>query len=186
MKEIPLTQGLVALVDDEDFDRLSRFKWFASRYHNQWYAMRNAGVAEMRRVRKIRMHREVLGLPNGDVVEVDHRNLNGLDNRKGNLRAASRGQNSRNIPKRELHMGQPPSSRYKGIYLAKHCGLWRARISLNRKLVQLGYFSSEMAAAQAYDEAALKYHGEFACLNFPQFIAGLDGQQTELRAVSSK
>ena len=87
-----------------------------------------------------------------------------MDNRRVNLRAATRAQNVRNRKK----YTKSGSSKYKGVSWKKDNGKWSARIGLNNKSIFLGNFEKELDAAKAYDKAAKKYHGEFACLNFPQ------------------
>jgi hypothetical protein len=93
---------------------------------------------------------------------VDHRNCDSLDNRKANLRFASHTENGQNRRKRKN-----ATSRFLGVWWDKSKGLWESRIVYNKKRIFLGYFDSEIEAAKAYDEAAKKYFGEFARLNFP-------------------
>jgi hypothetical protein len=94
---------------------------------------------------------------------VDHINHNGLDNRKANLRFATRAENNRNV----RCLKKNKSSRYRGVYHDKKYKKWRAHISVNNKKRHLGYFKDEKEAARAYDNAARKYYKEFAILNFP-------------------
>ncbi|MHC4659626.1 MAG: AP2 domain-containing protein, partial [Planctomycetota bacterium] len=95
---------------------------------------------------------------------VDHINHNGLDNRKVNLRVATRAQNSRNIRKSQNKF----SSNYKGVHFRRREGLWMARITVDGRTLYLGDFKEEVDAARAHDRAAMKYHREFAALNFEQ------------------
>jgi len=116
------------------------------------------------------MHRQILNARKGQIV--DHKDRNSLDNRVDNLRFATYSQNARNKPKIKLNS----SSRYVGVYFEKRYGRWTAQISVEGKHLWLGRFDSEIEAAKAYDTAAKKYHGEFACLNFPERkIKGLRG-----------
>ena len=157
MKKIPLTQGKVALVDDEDYEWLSQWKWNAYRDKGVWYAKRqdwNGG-----KERTIRMHREILGLKDPE-VPVDHRNHDGLDNQKSNLREASGNKNQSNMRKQADR-----SSRYKGVSWRKDNSKWAAYIRNDGHLFHLGYFANEEDAAQAYNRAAIICFGEFAELN---------------------
>jgi hypothetical protein len=104
------------------------------------------------------MHRVILNAPKG--MEVDHINRDGLDNRKVNLRLATTTQNVCN------RYWRSKTSKYKGVHFDKSCGKYRTEITLNRKRIHVGKYDSEIEAAKAYDNAAKKYHGEFAYLNF--------------------
>lgn len=162
MKEIPLTRGKVALVDDEDFDRVSQFKWSAYENCGLWYATRRAKVSERESgaiaTQNISLHRYILNPPS-DVL-VDHRNGNGLDCQKDNMRLATHTQNTQN--QQRLH--KTNKSGYRGAYVLR--GKWRASIRVNHKFIWLGTFKNGEEAARAYDAAAIKYRGEFASPNF--------------------
>ncbi|MDQ0154944.1 HNH endonuclease [Robertmurraya andreesenii] len=153
MKEIPLSKGRVALVDDDMFDYLNQWSWF---YHKNGYAMRS--YRKDGRYMKDRMHRLVLNAPKG--YDVDHINGNKLDNRKCNLRIATRSQNNYNKTTQSNS-----SSGFKGVSWSKQRNKWRARIHVNKKEIHLGFFEYAIDAALAYNEAAIKVHGEFARLN---------------------
>jgi len=160
MKEIPLTQGKVALVDDDDYERVMQFKWYVFKTGNRWYAGSNSPGLPMR----ILLHRFILGLKPND-PEVDHVNGNGLDCRKSNLRFATRSQNMAN----RLKPNGSYSSIYKGVTWNKTKQKWQAQIRADYKHISLGYFPLEQEenAARAYDKGAIKYFGEFAKTNFP-------------------
>ena len=155
MKLIPLTKGQHAIVDGEDFEFLSRHKWTALQKKNTFYAYRQPASGH------IYMHRLLTNCPPG--LDVDHVNGNGLDNRKSNLRICTRAQNLHNARCRRTGK----TSRYKGVCWNRDLRKWMSSIRHNGKLVYVGFFLDEMTAARAWDEAAIKYRGEFARLNFP-------------------
>ena len=157
MKELVLTRGKVALVDDADFQRFNQYKWQAMKVKHLWYAMRSIHVDKKLRI--ILLHREILGLQHKDGIMTDHRNGNGLDDRRCNLRACTHTDNMRN------RKTQKHSSVFKGVAWVKRVGRWIAYISVNNKTIHLGYFHDESEAALAYNDAAQKYFGEFARLN---------------------
>lgn len=157
MKEIKLTQGLSTLVDDEDYESVSQHKWFAVKDGRTYYACKNAGILPFRY--RLWMHRVILSAPKE--LQVDHINGNGLDNRRCNLRLVTGAQNSTNSQKKS----GSTSSRFKGVDWYKPYDKWRARITNNRRVTHLGYFNTDIEAAQAYNEAAIELFGEFARLN---------------------
>lgn len=156
MKEIQLTQGYAALVDDEDYEWLNRYKWQSLTGRATVYAVRRK-PAPYPRNRPSQMHREILKAPDG--VNVDHINGNGLDNRRCNLRLCTDQQNNWNARTRKDN-----SSGYKGVSWHKHQKKWQAQIGLNGKRISLGYFKDKLEAKQAYDAKAKEWFGEFACL----------------------
>lgn len=160
MKEIPLSQGLCALVDDDMFEELNKFKWHASKHRNTFYAIRNLEIYPGVRT-TVKMHRQVKRALTGELI--DHWNGNGLDNQLGNLRVASSSQNSAN--KRMLEKGR--KSKYKGVSWHKQHGKWYAGICHNYKQIYLGLYDDEVEAAKAYDKKAIELFGVFAQLNFP-------------------
>lgn len=132
-QRIPLTQGLYALVDDEDYPAVVGLSWCAMRTRHTFYAYRSGSVL---------MHRMLCpGWP-----QVDHANGDGLDNRRANLRPASHSQNQANRPK-----APGSSSQFKGVQLFRRTGKWRARIKIDGLEHHLGYFMVEADAARAYD-----------------------------------
>lgn len=151
---IPLTQGKFAIVDAEDYERLSEHKWCVQRKKGgRFYAVRRAGG------KIIRMHREIMNAPPGMVC--DHKNHNTLDNRKSNLRTCTQAQNIYNQLPRD-----GGTSRYKGVYWPKDKCRWEAKIGHNGRAIHIGYYDYEADAAIAYDDMAIELFGEFACLNF--------------------
>lgn len=139
MVEIPLTQGFVALVDDEDFEKVCSKRWHVSKLHGDiCYAQHNYRVGK--RFGSTKMHHLVIGKPPKGYV-VDHINGNGLDNRRENLRIATRRANALNI-----HTGK----QNEGIYWEKHVNKWLVRIQINKKRKYLGIFSDKDEALQTY------------------------------------
>ncbi len=164
MKQIELTKGHYARIDDEDLDLVSQYTWRANETKDGGiYAQSGQGG----KYPTIMMHRLIMKAPKG--TEVDHQDHNGLNNQKSNLRLCTRAQNAANQAKQRT----PRSSRYKGVYWFSpkryqgRWGKWAAMIQKGKKRKHLGYFASEESAARAYDQAALETFGEFACLNFP-------------------
>lgn len=153
MREIPLTKGKFAIVDDADFAAVSQYKWHFSRGY--------AVATPSRRGKHIFMHRLILNPPLG--FQTDHVDGNGLNNRRQNLRVATCRQNQQNGRKRILMSGRPTSSRYKGVHWHKRDKRWHVRIRDNSgRRMWLGAFEFEDDARRAYQEAALRIHGKFA------------------------
>jgi len=163
MKEIPLTQGKAAIVDDEDFDRLSLHKWHAIKGRGRlytYYAIRNAKVNGRDTI--IQMHREILGLSTGGPGIVDHKDGNGLHNSKNNIRLATYSTNNYNCK-----MKCSNTSGYRGVSWYERYGKWWAYINVNGKRIFCGYYSNKMDAVIARDKAAVRFYGKDAILNFP-------------------
>jgi hypothetical protein len=160
--QIRLTQGKVAIVDAEDFEWLSKFKWHAHKRGRTWYARRTAESDGSRQTKF--MHREILERHSCDLKEgeVDHINGEGLDNRKLNLQVVT---HAENIRKSRIQSGN--KSGFRGVSWHKRDRRWQAHIQVVKVRKYLGSFKSKIAAALAYDRAAEKYFGRFARLNFP-------------------
>lgn len=155
-RQIPLTQGFVALVDDEDYDRVvGAGGWHARRDKVTVYASRWVPGDGGRRVALL-LHAFITGF---DLT--DHINGDGLDNRRANLREATKGQNNVNRRRNSNN-----TSGFKGV--GRNAGQWRARIRAGGTELHVGYYPTPEAAAVAYDAAARELHGEFACVNFPR------------------
>ncbi len=153
MKTINLTKGYVALVDDDDYERLSMLKWSATVKKTNIYA--SVYVAGKNK----RMHRIIMNAP--PELQVDHIDGNGLNNQKSNLRLCTNSQNSMNKGKRN----ENTSSKYKGVYYVKAAKSYRAEIQKDGKKKVLYGFKTQEEAALAYNKAAIELHGEFARLN---------------------
>jgi hypothetical protein len=158
-RRISLGEGKFTIVDPADYYRFNIFNWCPRDQGSNIYAVRPICTPD--RITFVSLHREIMGNPKGLVV--DHRNCVGLDNRRDNLRTATQSQNTCNCRKRAN-----TTSRFMGVYFNKAKGLWASSIKSHGKRIWLGYFKSEVEAARAYDRAAIKYHGEFARLNFPR------------------
>lgn len=157
MRLIPLTRGQYAMVDDKDYGWLSQWNWHAHWFPcaKTFYAMRgewNHGDQKM-----FLMHREILGLTAGDLRRGDHKNRNGLDNQRRNIRIATCSQNLANSITSSRN-----KSGFKGVSWAKRKGKWRATINLGRKQIFLGYFGDPREAHGAYVKKAAEIYGEFA------------------------
>jgi hypothetical protein len=153
-RKIELSNGLNALVDDDMYEYLSNWNW----YFDRGYARRMSTKDEGKR-RVIHMHRVILQPKKG--LDIDHINGNRLDNRRINLRYATRSQNNMNRFARCVTSKSP----YKGVCWRAHAKRWKAYIKINKTQIHIGYFTTAEKAAKAYNKAAIKYFGEFANLN---------------------
>ncbi len=171
VRYIALTRGKYAVVDAADFERLNRYKWFATHGANgsDYYAARWEGK------RMILMHREIMNAPDGTIV--DHANRCPSDNRQCNLRACTHQQNvfNRRYPAR--------TSQYQGVWYRRDWGKWVAHITLDGRNEHLGVFNDEVAAARVRDRWAFAFHRRFAFLNFPEDFEGKDPDDPEFQAI---
>jgi hypothetical protein len=157
-KEIQLTQGKVAIVDDDMYDYLMQWKWFASKQKNdKFYVGRSIPVSKNKQT-IIYMHRFIMK-PNKGMV-IDHLDGNPLNNQKNNLRICTNAENTRNS---KININN--KSGYKGVSYQENRNNYRAQIEFNNKKINIGDFIDPIDAAKAYNAAAVKYHGEFANLN---------------------
>lgn len=158
MKKIQLTRGMVAIVDDEDFESLNQRKWFAANNRGNFCACRV--MRTQFQEHKIKMCNVIMNVPEGMVV--NYKDGNRMNNRKENLRVCTKSQAQQNQKPQQRNK----SSEYKGVSRLKNRGKWMAYIKVNGNDVYLGVYKQEIDAALAYDEAAEKYFGEFARPNF--------------------
>ena len=156
-KEISMKNSpLKIIVDDEDFEFMNQFVWRIIKKRTTYIHPYSTHFGKI-----VRPHRLILKLSDSKIM-VDHINGNPLDNRKENLRICTNKQNSRNIGKRK---DKQYTSKYKGVFWNKNSKKFAVKIQTDEKRLFLGYFIDEKKAAQVYNEAAVKYHGEFARLN---------------------
>jgi hypothetical protein len=169
MPYIQLTRGLQCLVDEDDFEELSKVKWLAQNCGGgRFYAARAEyfydPITGVKKRRYELMHRRLLPVPPGHWV--DHKNRDTLDNRRSNLRQSTPSQNGINRPPHK----NKKLSRYRGVAYVAYLNRknpWMAFLNANGKRTYLGYFPDELTAAKAHDAAAKELQGEFAQLNFP-------------------
>ena len=153
MIEIFLTKGKSTMVDSEDYELVSQYNWYASESEKgRFYAKSYSNG------KRLFLHRVLMNASKG--YEVDHINRNTLDNRRKNLRVCTSSQNSQNISSHK-----DSTSQHKGVNWDASRKKWKSRIFVGQKEMFLGRFYYEHEAAQAYNEAAIKHFGEFACLN---------------------
>jgi len=143
-------------IDGEDFEKVNQYKWGLKFSKDKFYIHRTMGYKENKSSQSL--HRYITGCPSGMVV--DHIDGNPLNNCRSNLRICSNAENMRNR-KKNIN----GTSKYKGVSFHKRDKVFMACIRLDNKLFHLGYFKDEKDAAEAYNKAAIKYHGEFARLN---------------------
>jgi len=151
---IPLTQGYEAVIDASDAHLVEGYNWSASVRKRNCYAFRTVRLSNGKQ-RQILMHRAIMGAP--EDMEVDHKDHDGLNNQRDNLRICTRRENLRNGQKRTCNV-----SGYKGVHKRKDRDKWQAQIRDGKTNKHLGYFDTAIEAYQAYCEASERIHGEFA------------------------
>jgi len=158
MKEIKLSQGKIALVDDEDFERASNFNWHWYANGRTFYCIRNIKLLNKRSTQSL--HRFILNLSTKNIcnLEVDHIDGNGLNNQKSNLRICTHSDNMKN-----KRSSKNSTSKYNGVHWNKRDKVYTSEI----RNIYIGNFKNEIDAAKAYDEYAKLHNKEFARLNFP-------------------
>ncbi len=171
-RRIYLGEGEWTILDPQDYYLFGDLKWTISGNSKRFYATRFLKIAPGK-TKTLRLHREIMNAPKG--LLVDHINSDTLDNRRANLRLATHSQNSCN-----RRIKSKGSSRFRGVQFRKNRG-WVAVTYKNKKMIWLGTFDSEIDAARAYDRAAIKYHKEFARLNFAR-----EDYANEISAANSK
>ena len=157
MKTVVLTRKQVALVDDDDYEKLNKYKWQAYPNNNSYHAR-----ARIKEKGLVKMHRYIMNAPQS--MDVDHINHNPLDNRKCNLRICTRSQNLMNTRKRKN-----TTSKYKGVSYSSSKGdrntkKWAAYINIGKRIT-IGRYRTEKEAAQAYNEMASLHFGDYALIN---------------------
>ena len=162
MAVIELTQGKVSVIDDSDYILLKKYSWS---YHKDGYA--HSKIVWNGKPRMILMHRLIMGIVDNPKLMTDHIDMDGLNNKRSNLRVCNHTQNGYN---RKSYKGS--KSKYKGV--TKRCvgNKWRARIRKDTKLINIGTFNTEEEAAIAYNKKAIELHGEFARINNIKKIGG--------------
>jgi len=155
--EIELTQGQIALIDGCDLETILQYRWCAHFNGRYWYAY--TGICANGKTKLLAMHRLILDAPTG--MDVDHFDHQTLDNRRINIRLATRSQNNANKSKYKVGA----TSRHKGVHYSQLERKWKAEIKVNRQRFYLGTYTDESDAALAYNRAALEHFGAFARLN---------------------
>jgi len=162
MKEIKLLHGEIALVDNEDYDVVMKYRWRTTKNkRGTTYATTTIWVKEKKSQTQLSMHKKIMGTPPRKGLMVDHKNRKTLDNRRCNLRWVTPTQNSFNSEKRTTNR----HSKYKGVTFYPKRNKWKSSIMAYGKATFVGHFDSEIEAALAWNEKAKELHGEFAVLN---------------------
>jgi hypothetical protein len=159
-RRIYLGQNEYTIVEPADYYTFSKYNWILIRCNKKPYAISEFKIGR-KKTKRMYLHRAIMKAPKRCLV--DHRNCDGLDNRRANLRFATYSQNLANRSKTK----SKTTSKYRGVSFNKFSGKWGAVISFHYKQKWLGRFDNEVDAAKAYDKAARKYYKDFARLNFP-------------------
>lgn len=187
-RKIPLNNGFYSIVNAELYEYLMQWRWRAYRYsphkspHVVTDSLLDSPIGKQRH-KTVRMHHVIMKAPS--FVMFDHKNLDTFDNRRSNLRKCN---NRQNVQNRGLPRNN--TSGYKGVTKQTHYDAWVSIIGVDGKRINLGTYPTPLEAAIVRDFAALKYHGEFACLNFPREIYlkvttdGADGVPNDLEKIS--
>lgn len=161
MKEIEIhskTFGeFIVFIDDEDYDLVSNYGWYIRKVGNNFYAYAHKPGG----LKKIQMHRLIMGITDSNIF-IDHKDRDGLNNQKSNLRIVDKSKNAANSYKRR----NCTSPKYKGVSWSKVAKKWHGYINKENKRHYLGLFESEKEAAIAYNKKAIELFGEFAALNY--------------------
>lgn len=160
MRKIPLSNGKYAIVDAEDFDIVSKYKWSETKPGHRRTTYARTNIKEGGKYRTERLHRLVLGLRPNDGKIIDHINGNGLDNRKSNLRISTSSANAVNVKVRRDN-----ASGYKGVHFRKDRGTWQVEIRKNYKTVFQKSTKCVHLAGLIYNDNAKRIHGKYAWLN---------------------
>jgi len=169
MRKIRLTNNKYVLVDNEDYDYLNSLKWYAIRSGKNYYARRNVSKKENGITTRGYIHMQYLIVDCPKGLLIDHKDRNTLNNQKSNLRICTKSQNN-------VNRAAYGKSKYMGVHYRDNKYKDHinrsivASIQVNRVLKYIGAFKTDEDAAMAYDKEALKLHGEFASLNFPDLI----------------
>lgn len=157
MKQVQLSRGEMATVDDEDHPLVAQYKWHANK---KGYAVGSIPTGR-RGARHVLMHRLILGAQRGE--QVDHVDGKPLNNTRANLRIATHSENCRN----SIGKASNRASQFKGLNWDRKLAKWRVYIGASGRSIYVGIYADELQAALAYDQAARQHHGDYACLNFP-------------------
>lgn len=161
MKKIALNQNKFTIVDDEDFEHLNQWRWFATKRGNSFYAERSqrVGKRKLGKSKGFKIHRLIMGITD-PLVLCDHIDGDGLNNQKSNLRLCNRSQNNCN-----RRSSKNSSSKFKGVSYHRITKMWQSSMTKDKKSIYIGLFRTEVEAAIAYNKKAIELHGEFANLN---------------------